>query len=332
MIKLTSKTSTTFLTLGCFSLILGCFAFVYLIFTKSFGAAFLYGIIAVIALLLLAGVSAHIETKNKEKHRNKLFSMQPPNKDFHDSYTYVSDDLLTKVTIDNVNDLLFIWEPQDRNIKTIQDIKPHTHYQVHTYSHTDVLAIKHQEDDACLTRKMRNSPSAQFWLEDIVSFSDDETHKATNQSEVNSIALTIIIRDKANPIYSIYFYKNPSNSLQKNTEAYKQIQLDIQQCLTAFHFMMKEADQQEYVNLQNSNENKNEFITLNNSFNKSQRQNQKEVIRLKLLPLLRRVILQKIEANSTMNEPQTLENQQRENSYFNELLKRNRESLYGKEK
>lgn len=276
-----------------------------------------------------------IESKKKAQQQNFLLALKPDSDHFHDSLSYIADDLRTKITIDNKNDRLFIWLPEDPNVKTINDVKLGMTYKVHTYSHTDILAIQQIEDDVCLTKRARKSSSAKFWLTETPAFTDVSTTQPASKSEVNTISLVILVRDKAYPIHRIHFYTNPSKNLQKNTDEYKQIQTDLQQWLTAFDFMMKEADQKEGVttyaaeNLPFDKLPKMPHVKSNSE--QIQKKNAKDqIISMKLLPVLQQVMHKKTQTEASLKHDAQFE-ATKSSSYFDRLLQQNREIMAGKQ-
>lgn len=192
-----------------------CLCLPFLLFTESIGVASLYGFLFFIGMLVFAIFAGTMESKKKTQQQNFLLALKPDSDHFHDSLSYIADDLRTKITIDNKNDQFFIWLPEDPNVKTINDVKSGMAYKVYTYSHTDILAIQHIEDAVCLTKRARKSSSAKFWLTETPAFTDVSTTQPTKKSGVNTISLVILVRDKAHPIHRIHFYTNPSKSLQK---------------------------------------------------------------------------------------------------------------------
>lgn len=310
-----SKLSPFLITIGCLFPILGIALFIYLLFQKSFVNAFAIGIFSLLAVIIIAQIDNSIEKRMEMKQRNILLALQPQGQSFNVDSTYISNDLRTKIMIDNTNGHLYIWAPKDFQIKTIADVTYKTEYQLFPYLQTDILAVEYIEDDHIIQQLTRKSSTAKIWLEEHPIFQQVPSNQKNNQTEVNVISIRIFMRDHVKPIHTLYFYNNPSDSLQKSLDDYKEIQMDVQHWLSAFHLMMTKADLQE----NNIKEPINKFDR-NQTYTSSS--DKTIMISSKLLPILQQIILQKSAAESIMtHRPET------NSTYFEDLLKRNHEIM-----
>lgn len=322
------------MTLGCLSPIIGIGLFIFLIIQLEIGKAFLYGFLSFIVMFIFAMISGSIDLKKKEKQKSVLYSLKPNTSHIQESLSYVSDDLLSKLAIDDVNGKFYIWTPKNPEIKTIEDVTLGMPYQLHKYNQSDILSVEFIEDGNVLSYLSRQSKKATYFLEGLPTFEVEPITEKKSEHEVNRITFKIIVRDKSKPIHLFNFYHNLSESLQKNFAEYKQIYSDIQQWLTAFHLMMKEADQQEgftaesIAPIRNQERSASHSDGLNKSIHTSTEQNM--LIRTKLLPLLREVIHKRVQKEpgfTTISENQPSQT----SSYFDELLKKNREMMSKKQ-
>lgn len=322
---LSSKSSTVFLMSGCALFVIGIPLCLYLFITNGLGTAALYGVILFIGMLAFLGIGGMIDANKKVKQRNILLSLKPNDSNFHDSLSYVSDDVRTKMTLDSVNEQLFIWTPENDHVKTIADVKPNMPYKIYRYSFENILAVEHIVDDHIVGKLTRKSESAKFWLKNMPAVINLPTQDANPSKKPEKISLKLLIQDQAKPIYWIHFYANSSQPLDKHTDEYKQIQTDLQQWLTAFHFIIKEADKKDgYIA---SEDNETPIFDVHSNTPKTEKA---FIIQTKLIPLLLRVAQHKAEINSSIHNdykahPPT-------SSYFDDLLNKNREMMTGRKK
>lgn len=275
-------------------------------------------------MLAFLGIGGMIDANKKVKQRNILLSLKPNDPDFHNSLSYVSDDVRTKMTLDSVNKQLFIWTPENDHVKTIADVKPNMPYKIYRYSFDNILAVEHIVDDHIVGKLTRKSASAKFWLENLPAVTNLPTQDANQFKKFNKISLKLLVQDQAKPIYWIHFYTNNSQALDKQTDDYKQIQTDLQQWLTAFHFIIKDADKKDGYIASEDDEQENASVPNTMTTEKEL------IIQTKLIPLLQLVSQQKMQNHALLHKD--YEPSAPTSSYFNDLLNKNREMMDRREK
>lgn len=317
-----TKSTSIFLVLGCLSFIIGGLVFVFLLFTNSIGIALLYGFLFLISMIVFVAVFGTIDSTNQKKQRNLLLSLRPHDQNFNDSLSFASADLLTRITTDQVNERLYIWTPKEKDLATLGDVKPGMPYKLATFHHSDILAVEYVEDDTVLKQLKRQSPVAESWLEKLSEMKNTQVDQEASEDRIHIISLRLLVKDEVTPTYTINFYHNAVFGLRKKDDEYKKIQVELQEWLTLFQEIIGKADRQgEY--LMESDE--------ADVFDKvpEPAYSEKEVVKMKLIASLKKVLLKKQEASSTHGSTKTHQLEQT-SSYFEEILKKNREMMHGK--
>lgn len=154
-----------------------CLRIYFLTFTEILKIALFYGILVFISMIGFVVVFGKIESNTQRKQRKLLSSLRPRDSNFHDSLSYVSPDLLSRITTDNENGWLYIWTPKEEHIVTARDVTLGRPYYLTAIPHSDVLSIEHVENGIIVKQLKRQSRSAENWLENLPAFKNAQSKK-----------------------------------------------------------------------------------------------------------------------------------------------------------
>lgn len=317
-----TKSASIFLVLGCLSFIIGGFVFIFLLFTKGIGIALLYGFLFFIAMIVFVAVFGTIDSNNQKKQRNLLLSLRPHDQNFNDSLSFASADLLTRITTDQVNERLYIWTPKEKDVSTLSDVKPGMSYNLATFNHSDILVVEYLEDETVLKQLKRQSPVAESWLEKSSDIKNNQVDREASEDRIHIISLRLLVKGEVTPTYTINFYHNAVFGLRKKDDEYKKIQVELQEWLTVFQEIVQKADR------------KGEHFIENDAVDVIDKApkpacSEKEIVKMKLIATLKQVLRKKQETSYTHKSTKANQLEQT-SSYFEEILKKNREMMHGK--
>lgn len=325
--EMSTKSASIFLVLGCLSFIIGGLVFIFLLFTKGIGIALLYGFFFFILMIVFVAVFGTIDSTNQKKQRNLLLSLRPQDQNFNNSLSFASADLLTRITTDQVNERLYIWTPKEKNIATLGDVKPGMSYSLATFNHSDILAVEYLEDETVVKQLKRPSPLAESWLEKSSDLKNSQVDQEASEDKIHTISLKIFVKNETTGTYTINFYHNSVFGLRKKDDEYKKIQVELQKWLTLFQEIIKKVDRQDEHLIESD-----EVDVLDNAAIQNvpkSRCSEKEIVKMKLIATLKQVLLKKQETSSIHGSTKTNQLEQT-SSYFEDILKKNREMMHGK--
>jgi hypothetical protein len=149
--------------------------------------------------------------------------------------------------------------------------------------------------------------------------------------------LKLILKDRVRPIHVIRFYSDSSSSSNKSSPKYRIAKNEIEQWSTILHFIIKETDQKEGYYHAREDEYKQPQIVSESKFERdaiqvqtSVRDENKAFVKAQLLSVLDQVIYKKIVEYSTRKKNvDSLQPNEKPNSYFDDLIERNRKQLIG---
>lgn len=321
-----TKLSNFLIGIGCFSLVIGIGFFFYFLINKSILTAFLYVISSLFILIIFASFSAAAENKRKEQQKNLISTFQPNDKDFQETQSFISFDLLSKVTMDEKHKRIYLWTPENKDIQMLKNVYYGMPYQLFTYEYSDILAIELLEDNTLISTISRRSKSAFFLLDGLQTIQAKAPGEPSIK-KVHAIELKIIVNDRVKPIHIIRFYSDPTTSLQKGSAEYQKVQNDIEHWVTVLNLIIKEADQEEGVHhndkngLNKSNTPSSEITKLKELH--VEKHEKKRIAKIQLLSVLNQIISIKL------NDEEPMQSIRNTDSYFDQLLEKNREQLRG---
>lgn len=340
---MSTKLSNFFVALGCLSMLVGGAFFIYFLINKSIGTAFLYASISFILMIILAVIGSQIDEKRKRKHKEYLLTLQPTEKQFQETQTFVSFDLLSKIAMDEQNERIYLWAPEKRSVQSLKDISYRMPYQLFSYAYAEILAVEVVESGASIRMNSRRSQSSKFFLDGLQPITEDFLKEQTDEQPAYSIMLKLILKDRVKPIHLIQFYADSAKSPNKNSEIYQKVLKDLEHWFTVLHFIMKDIDKIEGYEYDPNDETNNlieKSHAINSSGFKSKRVKQmkqttnfntsKDITfaRVQLLSVLNQVTYMKLNEGLLLNnDEETKKYPEVSSSYFNQLLEKNREQM-----
>lgn len=212
---------------GCMTSILAVFASI-IFFIKGYAWI---GWLCLIPTLLFNLISLLRYTKGIKRNRKELLkeleSLKPGGTNFKSEQTFISQNLLTKISIDENAKRIYIWAPKMADISIA---KAGMAYEMFEYDYSDILAVEMSEDGVSLGTKSSQSKTARSLLDGFIS-KDNGTFIGGSQppekkkKNVGTLDLTIIANDSARPLHTINFFtftgEGSQPPLKKNTPAYR---------------------------------------------------------------------------------------------------------------
>lgn len=333
---MSTKLSNFFVALGCLSLLIGCVFFIYFLINKSIATAFLYAFIFFILMIFLAVIGSQIDEKRKMKHRKYLLTLQPTEKQFQETQTFVSFDLLSKIAMDEQNERIYLWAPENRSVQSLKDVSFETSYQLFSYAYAEILAVEVIESGAPIRINSRRSQSSRFFLDGLQPITEDFPKEQTNEQSAYSIMLKLIMKDRVKPIHLIQFYTDSAKSPNKNSVVYQKALKELEHWFTVLHFIMKDIDKMEGYGHEDKT---NNLIDVSHTIKSSRIENEpdmqkgwatdfdnnKEITfaKAQLLSVLNQVTYMKLNEGLLLNtDEETKQNPEISTSYFNQLLEK----------
>ena len=334
------------MALGCLSLLIGCVFFIYFLINKSIATAFIYAFVFFVLMIILAVIGSQIEENRKVKQRKYLLTLQPKEKQFRETQSFLSFDLLSKIAMDEQNRRIYLWAPENRDVQSLKDIPYRMPYQLFSYAYSDILAVEIIENGSRTSTVFRRSQSARFLLNGLQPTMLTSPREQSEGQRTYSLLLKLIMKDSVKPIHLIHFYIDSAKSPNKNSAIYQKAQNDLEHWFTVFHFIMKDIDKMEGYEHEDETcllidasrtiemEKPNHFEIELEKPNKQSTNinNPKEVIfaRAQLLSVLTQVTYIKLNEGLLLNnDTETKPTIKNSASYFDQLLEKNREQLHG---
>ena len=186
-----------------------------------------------------------MEDKRKAKQKHLLSTLQPKVRNYHETQSYVAYDILSKIAVDEKNERIYFWAPENQGVYTIKDASYGMPYQLFDYPYSALLAAQIIEDSASVSTMSRQSQSARVLLDGLEPTNDIHPEKPSNNERINSMELKLILKDQVRPIHTVRFYSDSNSSLNKSSPEYLRAKNEIEQWFTILHFIIKETDQKE---------------------------------------------------------------------------------------
>ncbi|MCM3758391.1 DUF4395 domain-containing protein [Sporosarcina aquimarina] len=241
--SISTKSSNLFGCLGCLFPLVG---FVFLALAIFKGAGWLGwsvgGILLFLAIPLFA--KAHnLEMGQLDKQRESLSSIQPPVGNLENTFTYVSSDALTRVTIDEQSGQIFCWRAVDGLGKPLDIPKAKMSYTLDNYGfhELEAIAIVENSDVIDMSYTSTNIPMLEYIKKEIVS----KLPKNTQSKKINTLALVIQIRNWTQTFYQVNFVKGNYMQIETDTPAYEKLVKEIKTWFSTFNNLLTNQQRQE---------------------------------------------------------------------------------------
>ena len=331
-----TKLSNFFSVLGCLSTIIGVAIFIYLLINQSFLSGFIFLGVFLVIMIILILIVTQMEDKRKAQQKLLLSTLQPKVGNYHETKSYVAYDLLSKVALDEKNERIYFWVPENPEVQTIKDASYGMPYRIFDYPYSALLSAQIIEDSASISTLSRQSQSARILLNGLEQTNDIQPKKPSNDEHINSMELKLILKDQVRPIHVVRFYSDINIKLNKNSPEHRKVQGEIEQWFTILRFIIKETDQKEGYYHAHEDETKQPQIISESKFEKEVHvqypihDESKALVKAQLLSVLDKVIYKKIVEYSTrkkvVDSPQSNE---KSSTYFDDLIEKNRKQLNG---
>lgn len=338
---MSTKLSNFFTGIGCLSMLIGCILFIYFLINKSVGTAFLYAFGFFVLMIILVMIGSQIEENKKKKQKNYLSALQPTEKIFQETQSFTSFDLLSRITTDEQNERIYLWAPENQDVQSLKDISYGMPYQLFSYDYTEILAVEVVENGAPHSIISRRSQSARFFLDGLQPISEDSSKEQADGQLTYSILLKLIMKDNVKPIHLIHFYIDSAKNPNKNSVDYQNALKSLDHWFTVLHFIMKDIDKTEGYEYDDNEENTDLIKTSSSNIEKEAamqklgavdfKNNEKIALaRAQLISVLNQVTYIKLNQDTLLNnDEKTNRNSVISTSYFNQLLKKNKEQMRG---
>ncbi|MDN4606934.1 hypothetical protein [Sporosarcina highlanderae] len=240
-----STQSTWYVRLGCLGPIIGTIALVYFIKRDDILPGFIFFAIFFGFAVLFLTLATNTEKKLKAKQLEHLQTYKPKNPRFEESHAFVSDDLLSKIAIDEENKRIHFWEPAllaDGKRVTKAYLK--MPYEILDYSYDQLLAIETYENGIRKKVILNEAEGTTDRLEAIGQSVDpviDERVSLARKAilrKIVTIEMKIIVDDKDNPFHIIRFYSNLDKRLKRESPEYIEVYRKMDHWITLLTFIL----------------------------------------------------------------------------------------------
>ena len=320
-----SKLSNLCAGLGCLTPIIG----IVLFFKFLFQSSILLGVITVIlsftATIIFIVLGMQIEEKRKLKQLELLQSFQPDLDDIHKLKAFTSYDLLTKIAIDQQQRKVYIWIPDTTNMDKITKAFVGMPYIIKTYNYSDILAVILSEDDYHTASLQRDSHITDLILDKL----SEEKHIANSTNhppvdKISSMDLEIVLNDHVKPKQLIRFYHLPYVKIRKDSPQYRSYFNERQKWFTLLQAIIHETEHKpeiERITKTSDTSGSDESLPIAPS---------KEATQIMLeVDTAHYSLSMEEEPKFRQDAPAQVSPDEKPLSYFEQLIKKNREQLRG---
>lgn len=339
---------STFLTCS------GCLLFLVniLIFIINIGYGnFLKGFIIAFILFIISTASMHYATKliesevQKQRERVAKFQPAPPMAANHFSFT--AFDARSRFAVDFDNKQFYSWYQLDPVVNHTAIVSSKTSFGFRAYDLDQVLAITVRADDKLINYARRSTSIAQALIDELIGpLTEKQTiEDCLMDGEAKQLTLTIIFQDEERAIQNFSFFTKIYSSFTKDFSQYDEIVENIAIC---FNLLTTEIIEKQITSkkFEVSDTKQGALPHHIGSSTSELEKNKQMLIKTALLPLLQEILKEKTtieEKNNqkleyphfktTPNVAQSEESQgEKQNepitsSYFDEILKRNRDFM-----
>ncbi|MCM3744006.1 hypothetical protein M3193_07595 [Sporosarcina luteola] len=216
-----SKITNLFTGIGCSTPIFGLILLGYFFYNRSFMLGIGALVLCFLAGVLVLVIVSQVEDKRKKTQTEFLQTFQPDqfNSNRHKSFT--SDDLLSKIALDEQREKIYLWMPDLYKDVKVTKAYMNMPYIIKTYNYSDILAVNLKEDNYETASFQRDTHFANF-LVNKVKEEEAAAGSPANQpiDKITSMDLEIIVDDNTNPRHLIRFYYAPYTPLRKDSLGY----------------------------------------------------------------------------------------------------------------
>ncbi|MCG7344532.1 hypothetical protein MHZ92_10325 [Sporosarcina sp. ACRSL] len=241
-----STQSNWYVRFGCLAPIIGIFSLFYFINRDAFLPGFVFfGLFFGFAVIFLI-LSTRAEEKVKAKQLEHLETYKPTNSRFEESHSFVSDDLMSKIAIDEKNRRLYFWEPtplvDGTRVKKAFLKMP---YVLSDYSYDQLLAYEIYENGIRKQTFVKVAEGTEDRIEALGQSVEpiiDKKMSLTRKTILRKIAtieMKIILDNEEKPVQIIRFYSSLDKRLKKDSPDYIAIQRKVDQWVSLLTFILE---------------------------------------------------------------------------------------------
>lgn len=243
---MSSTQSNWYVRFGCLAPIIGIVAMFYFIKRDAFLPGFIFFALFFGFAVLFLSLSTRTEEKLKTSQKEYMETFQPKSANYLESHTFVADDLLSKIAIDERNRRIHFWEPapliDGKRVKKAFHKMP---YILSDYPYSALLAVEVYENG---TRQKTVVNEADGTMERIEALGQSVTQiinkkmpiaKKAIHRRVANIEMKMIIDDEAKPVRIIRFYANLDKRLRRDSKEYADLQRQIDHWVSLLTFIME---------------------------------------------------------------------------------------------
>ncbi|WP_252502542.1 hypothetical protein [Sporosarcina sp. Marseille-Q4943] len=240
---MSSTQSNWYVRLGCLAPIIGIAAMFYFIKREAFLPGFLFFALFFGFAALFLTLSTRTEEKLKARQKEYLSTFQPDARNYVESF--IADDLLSKIAIDEKNRRIHFWEPALIDGKPIKKAFHKMPYILSDYPYSALLAVEVYENG---TRQKTVVNDAEGTIERIEALGQSVTQiinkkmpivKKAIHRRIATIEMKIIIDDETKPVRIIRFYSNLDKRLKKDSTDHHSLQREVDHWVSLLTFIME---------------------------------------------------------------------------------------------
>ncbi|WP_252502151.1 hypothetical protein [Sporosarcina sp. Marseille-Q4943] len=236
-----SKVTKWFTGLGCLTPVFGFILLGYFFFNRSFLLGIVALVVSFLAGFIVFGIVSEVEDKRKVKQKEFLRTFKPAHFDSDKHKSFTSEDLLSKIAIDEQQEIVYLWTPHSKKGEIVTRAYPRMPYIINAYDYSDILAINLKFDNHQTASVQRNTHYTNFFLNKIKE-EDAANSDANNQSvdRIRSMDLEIIVDDHTKPRHLIRFNPDPTTYLSKDSLEYYEYLNKRQEWFTKLQFIIEQ--------------------------------------------------------------------------------------------
>ncbi|WP_339251150.1 hypothetical protein NSQ43_13960 [Sporosarcina sp. FSL W8-0480] len=240
-----STQSNWYVRLGCLAPIIGTIALFTLVRQDRLLPAFIFFAIFFGFAALFLSLATRTENKLKAKQLAHLETYKPKRSTYHETHAFVSDDLLSKIAIDERNRRIHFWEPSLlADGKRVSKAYLKMPYEIFDYSYDQLLAIETYENGIRKKVIFNEAEGTKDRLEAIGQSLNpviDEkvslARKAILRKTV-TVEMKIVVDNEKKPFHIIRFYSNLDKRLRKDSTEYIGVYRKMDHWVTLLTYIM----------------------------------------------------------------------------------------------
>lgn len=241
---MSSTQSNWYVRFGCLAPIIGIAAMFYFIKRDAFLPGFFFFAAFFGFAALFLSLSTRAEEKLKAKQRDYLNTFLPKAANYIESHTFIADDLLSKIAVDEKNRRIYFWEPAPIDGKPVKKAFVKMPYILSDYPYSAILAVEVYENG---TRQKTVVKEAEGTMERIEALGQSITPvvdkkmslaKKAIHRRIATVEMKIIIDDDTKPVRIIRFFANLDKRMKKESTDHVAMERQVDHWISLLTFIM----------------------------------------------------------------------------------------------